>query len=86
MIEKCKKHPRYQAKRQPTSDCLDCWHMWATKKTIDIASACMKNNHPGRLLACDKCVNDVGTVVMKWRQKALVPEYTKTTGIHRTRK
>jgi hypothetical protein len=26
---KCKKHPRYQMKRKPTSKCKKCWDLWS---------------------------------------------------------
>lgn len=25
---KCKKHPKYQAKKMPRADCKPCWEMW----------------------------------------------------------
>jgi len=31
---KCKRHPRYQAKRKPRLACEDCWRKWfAAEKT-----------------------------------------------------
>ena len=32
---KCKKHPKYQAKRRPTSECKICLHIWNQKKACD---------------------------------------------------
>lgn len=29
---KCKKHPTYQAKRAPRSQCRDCWLRWTVKQ------------------------------------------------------
>jgi hypothetical protein len=29
----CKKHPYYQVKRKPTSQCEQCWIMWLLKYT-----------------------------------------------------
>ena len=28
---KCKKHPKYQAKRKPRAECIDCDYIWFTK-------------------------------------------------------
>lgn len=28
MKKLCSKHPRYQAKRKPRADCVQCWHAW----------------------------------------------------------
>ena len=30
--EKCKRHPKYQAKRKPRADCGLCWEMWEWSK------------------------------------------------------
>jgi hypothetical protein len=32
---RCKKHPTYQVKRAPRSDCHACWIMWL-KKTCQV--------------------------------------------------
>ncbi len=32
---KCKKHPKYEAKRKPVCDCPDCWDIWNAKIGIN---------------------------------------------------
>lgn len=32
---KCKKHPSYEAKRQPTSACVECHAIWRNKQVAD---------------------------------------------------
>lgn len=34
MKRKCRKHPRYQAKRKPRTDCPECWDIWDGKKPM----------------------------------------------------
>jgi hypothetical protein len=35
-MSNCKKHPKYQAKKAPTSDCLDCWKQYAAKLELEL--------------------------------------------------
>lgn len=32
---KCKKHPKYQAKREPKSNCIDCQKIWKLKRELE---------------------------------------------------
>ena len=43
---KCKKHPRYQAKRQPRADCDACWEIWLEESPNEFVSERIKYIDP----------------------------------------
>jgi hypothetical protein len=62
---KCKKHPRYQAKRPPRADCEACRQIWKEEKQLYIVRAGPKPS------GCD---------VRGWREDAitLIDKYENT--------
>lgn len=43
---KCKKHPKYQAKRMPTADCQPCRDIWNDKLAKNLGAAYHKPYKP----------------------------------------
>ena len=46
----CKKHPKYQAKRYPTSECEICLHIWNQKQGADRIMSEVDRKYMGKLM------------------------------------
>jgi len=87
---RCKKHPKYQAKRAPTSDCKVCWNMWEnrdksyhwSKEDEAILKKWLKSKNPDRKIVCDVVNKSWGAVEKKLiRMKLDLPKLIKSTTV-----
>jgi len=42
LVDGCKKHPAYRAKREPKADCDMCRKMWRARKQLDETKVVLK--------------------------------------------